>query len=123
MNAPLPADDQMTEARNLLNRAYSILSIREVSMRTAKGQALLGQIGRFLSEPVRETPPARRIPTNADVDYVLQVYKPEIGDGHRHVYVDSPTVPGLHCGSDTAEKALACAPAQVEQLRKDNVHE
>lgn len=63
---------------------------------------------------------SRRIPTNADVDYVLQVYKPEVGPDREYVYVDSPTVPGLHCMAETAEKALAVAPAQVAQLRRDN---
>lgn len=63
-----------------------------------------------------------RVPTNADVDYVLQVYKPEIHDETKRafVYIDSPTIPGLHCGSETAEKALACIPAIVARLRKDN---
>ena len=64
----------------------------------------------------------RRIPTNADVDYVLQVYRPEgpAPDGHSFVYVDSPTVRGVHCCAETAEQALIHAPAQVRQLRKDN---
>lgn len=71
-----------------------------------------------------ELPTTERIgiPTNADVDYVLQVYKPEIGPDRQYVYVDSPTVPGLHCMAETAEKALACAPAQVARLREDNAN-
>lgn len=63
--------------------------------------------------------------TNADVDYVLQVYKPEGPgpEGRSYVYVDSPTVPGLHCLADTAAHALSRAPEQVERLRLNNARE
>lgn len=58
-----------------------------------------------------------KIPTNADVDYVLQIYKLEEGVG---VYLDSPTVPGLHLIGETAEMVLAHAPAAIARLRRDN---
>lgn len=48
----LPSKQEMRadEARDLLMRAHSILMTREAAMRTAKGQALLGQIAGYLNE-------------------------------------------------------------------------
>lgn len=56
----------------------------------------------------------------SELDYVLRVYRPEYVDDMYWIYVDSPTVSGLHVCGSTAERALAAAPAMIERLRKDN---
>jgi hypothetical protein len=79
MNEQLPSNEEtqakdaqierfaetLSEAYGLLERAHSILSIREAAMKTAKGQALLSHIARFMDGFPPETSVA---PTDAQID-------------------------------------------------------
>jgi hypothetical protein len=88
------------ETVDLLRRAHSILSIREAALKTAKGQALLGDIARVLARPGESPPDVGYDANGSPVVTHVPAGTPAAGASSRGETTGVTSGGCYHCGED-----------------------